>query len=84
MRLNRWIMLGGRRFDIGLAVTNIFNEHLVNRVDRVTGEGRVWGAGEYDQTLFPDVNDYIRESEVDDPSNYGPGRQIRLTLDYDF
>jgi hypothetical protein len=84
VRLNRWFRVGGRRFDLGLGITNVFNDHLINRVDRVTGEGRVWGVGEYDPALFPEINDYTRESEVDDPSNYGPGRMFRLTLDYDF
>ncbi len=84
MRLNRWFELGGRRLDLSFAGTNIFNNHLVRRVDRVTGEGRVWGRGEYDPAIFPTVNDYVRTSEVDDPSNYGPGSQWRLSLDYDF
>jgi hypothetical protein len=44
----------------------------------------VWGVGEYDPLVVNNVNNYVRVAEVDDPSNYGPGQQWRLTLDYDF
>ena len=44
----------------------------------------MWGEGRYDPALFPDVNDYLHISQVDDPSNYGPGAQWRLSLDVDF
>ena len=44
----------------------------------------MWGEGEYDPRFFEDLTDYVKVSEVDDPSNYGPGAQWRLTLDYDF
>lgn len=86
LRCNRWFTLAGRKFDVSVAGVNIFNNHVVNRVDRVTGEGRVWGRGEYDPDLFPATrnNTFVRQSEVDDPSNYGPGAQWRLSLDYDF
>ena len=86
VRVNRWFFVGGRKFDLSLWGSNIFNDHLVNRVDRVTGQGRVWGVGEYDPVLFPATKDnqYVKESEVDDPSNYGPGAAWRITLDYDF
>jgi hypothetical protein len=84
LRLNRWFKLGGQRLDIGLTATNLFSNHLVNRIDRVTGKGRVAGVGEYDPDEFPGVNDYTITSEVDDPSNYGPGVQWKLSLDYDF
>ncbi len=86
LRIDRRFAVGGRRFNIGVAVTNLFNEHIINRVDDVTGKGRVWGEGQYDPTLFPEVagNDYVRVGQVDDPSNYGPGRQWRFSLDYDF
>lgn len=84
LRVNHWFTMGGRRLDLSLAGTNVFGNHLINRVDRVTGKGRVWGVGEYDKDLFPRVNDYTYVSQVQDPSNYGPGAQYRLTLDYDF
>jgi len=84
MRIDRFFKIGDQRFDLSLAATNLFDNRIINRVDRVTGEGRVYGQGEYDPNEFPDVNDYVRVSEVDDPSNYGPGRQWRLALDYDF
>ena len=86
LRLNRSFGTGRRRFDLSLLGTNIFDNHIINRVDPVTGLGRVWGAGSYDPALFPGVenNTYIRQSQVDDPSNYGPGAEWRLQLDYDF
>jgi hypothetical protein len=40
--------------------------------------------GEYDPALFPTIDEYTKVSEVDDPSNYGPGAQWRFSLDYDF
>jgi hypothetical protein len=84
VRLNRWFTIGKQRFDISLAGLNVFDNRIVNRVDRVTGRGRVWGEGEYDPANFDDLTDYIRISEVEDPSNYGPGMQWRMSLDYDF
>ena len=67
-----------------IAATNLFDNRLVYRVDRVTGTGRVWGEGEYDPAVFQGLNEQTKIAEVDDPSNYGTGRQWRLTLDYDF
>ncbi len=84
MRINRWFKVGHSRLDLSLLGQNVFNTLVVNRVDRVTGEGRVWGVGEYDRRYFPLVNEYTRVSQVEDPSNYGPGAQWRLALDYDF
>jgi len=86
LRINRRFNFAGRKIDIGMAVTNIFNEHLINRVDTVTGKGRVWGVGQYDPDLFPEVrdNEFVKVGQVDDPSNYGPGREWRFSLDYDF
>ncbi len=84
MKLNRWFKLGGRRLDVSLAGTNIFNNHLIYRIDPVTGRGRIWGEGIYDPTQFQGVTDYVRTSQVEDPSNYGPGAQWRLSLDVDF
>jgi hypothetical protein len=84
IKLNRSFRFGGRRIDLSLAGTNVFDNHIIYRIDRVTGRGREWGVGEYDPALFPRINDYTRTSEVDDPSNYGPGAQWRLALDVDF
>jgi hypothetical protein len=83
IKLNHFFRLGGQRLDLGLAGLNVFNNRLINRVDGVTGRGRVWGVGEFDPTVF-DVNEYTQESLVDDPSNYGPAAQWRASLDYDF
>lgn len=84
MRVNRFFRVGDRRLDLSLSGTNIFRNHLINRVDAVTGMGRVWGKGQYNPTVFSGVDDYVRVSQADDPSNYGPGAQWRLALDYDF
>jgi hypothetical protein len=84
VRVNRFFQLGARRLDVSLTGTNVFNNYLINRVDRVTGRGRVWGVGEYDPALYPKIDAYTRTSEVDDPSNYGPGAEWRLAIDYDF
>jgi len=83
LKLNRWFTLGSRRFDISLQGTNVFSNHVYNRVDPVTGLGRVWGQGSYDPANVAGLNDFIRVSQVDDPSNYGPGAQWRLQLDVD-
>lgn len=83
MRINYVVPVLGRRVDVSLQALNLFDTRLIYRVDRVTGKGRVWGEGEYDPALF-NVDEYTKISEVDDPSNYGPGRQWRLALDYDF
>ena len=51
----------------------------------MTGRGRLGGVGSYDAD-----NPNLRVSNGDivasvlDPSDYGPGAQWRLTLDYDF
>ena len=68
-----------------MAGNNVFSNRIINRIDPVTGKGRLWGRGSYDPA-FPDsrTDPYTRQSEVDDPSNYGPGAQWRLSLDYDF
>lgn len=84
LKLNRWVRFAGRRIDLALAGTNIFGNHLIYRVDQITGDGRVWGEGQYDPAVVPNINDYTRISQVDDPSNYGPGAQWRLSLDVDF
>ena len=84
LRIDRIFPFGGRRLDLSLAGLNIFNTHVIYRVDPVTGLGRVWGVGSYDRSNFPLINDYTRVSQVDDPSNYGPAVQWRLQLDYDF
>jgi outer membrane receptor for ferrienterochelin and colicin len=83
MKLNRWFKLGTRRFDVSFSGTNVFSNHVFNRIDAITGAGRVWGAGEYDPSRISGLNDFVRTSQVDDPSNYGPGAQWRLQLDVD-
>jgi hypothetical protein len=82
-RLNYSVPVMGRRVDVSLQALNLFDNRLVYRVDRVTGTGRVWGAGQYDPAVF-DVDEFTKISQVDDPSNYGTGRQWRMALDYDF
>ena len=85
LKLNRSISLGRKKIDLSLAGTNIFNNYIINRVDPITGHGRVYGEGSYDPTNPDlDVTHYTVEQYVNDPSNYGPGAQWRLQLDYDF
>jgi outer membrane receptor protein involved in Fe transport len=83
LRLNRSVHVFSRRFDVSVVGINIFSTHLINRIDPVTGKGRVWGVGSYDLTLNPSKRN-AKEIEVDDPSNYGDGVQWRFSLDYDF
>jgi hypothetical protein len=82
-KVNRWFRLGERRVDLSLQGTNVFGNHLYNRIDPITGLGRVWGVGAYDPANVAGLNDFVRVSQVDDPSNYGPGAQWRLQLDVD-
>jgi len=84
LRVNHYLRFSGHRLDLSLAGLNIFNNFLIYRVDPVTGKGRVWGEGSYDPALFPNVDQYTYVSQILDPSNYGPGAQYRLSLDYDF
>jgi hypothetical protein len=85
MRIDRVFATGGQRFTLGLSGTNIFSNRLIYRVDPMTGRGRLGGVGSYDAD-----NPNLRVSNGDivasvlDPSDYGPGAQWRLTLDYDF
>ncbi len=83
LKLNHWFKSVGRRFDVSLTGTNVFNAYVYNRIDAITGRGRVWGKGEYDPANVPNITDYTHVSEVEDPSNYGPGAQWRLQLDVD-
>ena len=89
IRLNRSVHVFARRLDVSAVGVNIFSNHLINRIDPVTGKGRVWGVGSYDPTYpgFPKNRSeiqYLRQSQVDDPSNYGDGVMWRFSLDYDF
>jgi outer membrane receptor protein involved in Fe transport len=86
IRLNRSLFMFSRRLDVSVVGVNIFSNRLISRVDPVTGRGRVWGEGLYDPVLFPLTrgNNYLKQSAVDDPSNYGDGVQWRFSLDYDF
>lgn len=86
VRLNRSVHVFSKRLDISVVGVNIFSNHLINRIDPVTGRGRVWGVGSYDPVLYPRTkdNEYLKTGAVDDPSNYGDGVQWRFSLDYDF
>jgi outer membrane receptor protein involved in Fe transport len=86
VRINRSVRMLSRRLDLSVVGINIFGNRLINRVDPVTGRGRVWGVGSYDPVLYPQSknNSYLKQSAVDDPSNYGDGVQWRFSLDYDF
>ena len=84
VKFNHYVRFGGQKIDLGIAGLNVFGNRIVNRVDPVTGRGRVWGVGRYDPNVFPDVNAFVKTSDIDDPSNYGPGARWRVSLDYDF
>jgi len=86
VRVNHAFRLFSGRLDLSITGLNIFSTHVVNRVDPVTGQGRVWGVGSYDPVYYPSTKDnlYLKQAQVDDPSNYGPGAQWRFSLDYDF
>ena len=86
LKLNRWFRFAGRKLDLSIAGTNIFNNYLINRVDLQTGRGRAAGVGQYarDQYTSDGAWLYAIQGQVDDPSNYGPGAQWRMQLDYDF
>lgn len=84
LKFNHWFKLFARRFDVSVQGTNIFNNLLVYRVDRVDGGGYVWGEGQFDPAHVRAINDFTRLSQVDDPSNYSAGAQWRAQLDVDF
>jgi hypothetical protein len=89
LRLNRSVYMFSRRLDVSVVGINIFSNHLINRLDPVTGRGRVWGKGSYNPSnpgfpTDPGALAYLKQSTVDDPSNYGDGVQWRFSLDYDF
>ena len=83
VKINRWFKMMGRRFDASLQGTNVFDNHLIYRVDSVTGHGYVWGEGQFNPNYVHSLNDYVKTGTVDDPSNYGAGAQWRLQLDVD-
>ena len=83
LKVDRTFHFGGERLQISLAGINVFGTRVINRVDTVTGKGRVWGVGQYDPSVY-NVNEYTKESEVDDPSNYGAPATWRLIVDFDF
>jgi hypothetical protein len=83
LKLNRWFKMLDRRFDLSLAATNVFSNYLYNRVDAITGRGRVWGRGEFDPINVSSLGPTSRVTQVDDPSNYSAGAEWRLQLDVD-
>jgi hypothetical protein len=84
LKADRWFLMMGRKFDISLQGTNIFNNLMVYRVDPVTGRGYVLGQGVFDPGRIRSVTDFTIASSLSDPSNYGPGAQWRLQLDVDY
>jgi hypothetical protein len=85
-RINHWFSIGGRRLDFSVAGTNIFDNHIIQRVDRQTGLGYVEGEGQFRRSEYTSQGayEYAIQSQVWDPSNYGVGSQWRAQLDYDF
>ena len=88
LRANHWFLIGKQKLDLSVSALNVFNTHVINRVDGITGLGRVWGVGEYSPSylgnISPSALEYAHDGNVNDPSNYGPGAQWRMQLDYDF
>ena len=84
IKFDRWFRMMGRKFDVSLQGTNVFNNQIVYRIDPITGKGYVMGQGLYDPTQIRSVTDYTISSSLSDPSNYGSGAQWRLQLDVDF
>ena len=87
IKVDRWFKLNGRKFDMSLQGTNIFNNLLVYRVDPVTGGAYVLGSGRFDPDHIlnnSSITNYSLASSLADPSNYGSGAQWRLQLDFDF
>lgn len=88
LKLNRSFHFVGRRIDLSVQGTNIFNNYLIQRLDPLTGKGYEWGKGLFSREANPGFSkadfDYLRVSQFNDPSNYGPGAQWRLNFDYDF
>jgi hypothetical protein len=82
LKINRWFLVGTRRFDISVAGTNVFNNYSINVVDPFSGQGLSWGDGQYDPRFFTGFNNFTRSGTVDNPSNYG-GSQWRMQLDVD-
>jgi outer membrane receptor protein involved in Fe transport len=83
LKINRWFKVMTRRFELSLQGTNIFDNHVIYRVDPVTGRGYVWGQGAFDPAHVHGLDEYVKTGTVDDPSNYGPGAQWRLQVDVD-
>jgi hypothetical protein len=67
---------------VSLQGTNVFGNHIIYRVDPITGKGYVYGQGKFDPAVFSLTPNYITGT-LNDPSNYGPGAQWRLQLDVD-
>jgi hypothetical protein len=89
VRVDRSFRVASRRLGLSVTAINIFDNRLINRIDPVTGRGLVWGAGSYDPTYYPTLRnpanaEYVMESVIDNPSNFGPGAQWRFQLDCDF
>jgi hypothetical protein len=89
IRWNRSLFMFSRRLEISVVGVNVFSNLRINRIDPMTGRGRVWGVGSYNPQnpgfpTDPVSIAWLKQSTVDDPSNYGDGRQWRFSLDYDF
>ena len=98
LKLNHYMLMRGRKFDISLSITNIFANRIWNRIDASTGKPYEAGVGGLDPGLSryydtdengdkvfsPSKYQYALDQYVNDPSKVGPGRQLRLSVDYDF
>ena len=88
LKLNHYFRLAGHKVDIGVQGTNVFNNYLFNKLDPVTGKNPRWGVGSYSPEALAGLSrqelDYLKISQIDNPSNLGPGAEWRVTFDYDF
>jgi outer membrane receptor protein involved in Fe transport len=92
VRLNRWFKWMGRRYDLSLSGTNIFANHIINRIDPMTGLGRVWNKGSYDlenpntdvgkdMVLMREAQQKMQEDELLLQATTDPVEQGRLRAD---
>jgi len=90
LRGNKDIRIGsGQRFSLTVNATNIFNTKVPRRIDPLTGKGYEAGKGIFSpEELAKLSSESARQALIvgtlEDPSNYMPGAQWRVGLDYDF
>lgn len=90
LRGNKEIRVGGgQRLNLTVNATNIFNTKVPRRIDPLTGKGYEAGKGifspeELAKLSSASARQALIVGTLEDPSNYLPGAQWRVGLDYDF